>query len=1610
TVGGVTYQCVSAVPVTCGPTVSLDLAGLADGTYTVTVVAVDSLGNAGDPLTLTYTLVPPPSTTATPDQRGSSHTANWTVSNPIAGVSYTCSVTGPTTTGVTVTCAGGNVALTLPAGAADGVYSVSVVAVDGNGNSGAPTTLTYTLVPPAPTSNPAAVRSSAGRTPSWTLTDAVAGVTYQCSAVTGPASVTATCGPTVSLNLTGLPDGVYTFTVTPVDALGNSGDPLTLSYTLLPPAPTVVSAPTSPASSHSPSWTVTDAVAGVTYSCTVAPATNASVTCAGGVVQLTLAAGAADGTYTISVFATDSLGNTGPARTLTYILFPPAPTVVTAPPASASGHTASWTLTDAVPGVTYTCSVSGTGASVTCVGGVLTLTLAAGAADGTYDVTVKAVDSLGRAGDPLTVHYTLIPPAPTTPSPTQTASGTAPSWVLSDAVPGVTYLCFAAIPVGCGPTVSLDLSGQPDGTYVVTVVAVDSLGNAGDPLTLTYTLIPPAPTTPSPARAASSPAVSWVLTDSVPGVTYQCTAAAGLPVTCGPTVSLDLSGLPDGVYTVVVRAVDALGHAGDPLTLTYTLIPTAPTTATPDRTASSLTPSWPVADAVPGVTYVCTAVSGPAAFTPTCGPTVSLNLAGLPDGTYTLTVQAVDSVGSVGDPLTLTYTLIPPAPTTSAPTRTLSGLTPAWVLADRVAGVTYVCTVVSGPVAFTPACGPTVSLNLAGLPDGVYVVTVQAVDALGHLGDPLTLTYTLIPPAPTASLAPARTGSSPVPSWGVADSVPGVTWLCTVVSGPAAFTPSCGPTVSLDLTGLPDGVYVLTVQAVDALGNAGDPLTLTYTLIPPAPTTPSPAKVNSNRKPAWVMTDAVPGVTYLCTVVSGPAAFTPSCGPTVSLDLTGLPDGVYVLTVQAVDALGNAGDPLTLTYTLIPPAPKLTGAVPASPGNSRAPQWTVTDAVAGTTYLCSVTGPTGSSATVTCASGTVVLALDGQPDGLYTVSVLAVDGVGNSSDPTRPLTFTYLLDTAAPAAPTVAVTPSPSQGVKVTYTIADVEAGGVVTCSLSVPAGSTLTVPVNCGPTVALDLTGQPNGSYVLSVTVTDAAGNTSTATVASYVYDTKPPAAPGVTVPAPTSNDVTPTLVVSTEPGATISCTVSRNLLPVAGLGCSQDGTVDLTGLADGEFEITVFATDQAGNVSPGTTVTYVLDTVVPDPPVVTAPASPSPVVNPVWLWTGEDGAVATCTLTGPRGVVVLAPTTCASPFTFNFAGLADGSYTLTVFLTDAAGNTSRPVATTFVLDRTAPVPPTVVPPSSPSNSRTPGWTITAPRGATLTCTLLRGSTVVAGPGACPAGGVFSLAGMPDGTYTLRVTATDAAGNVSAASVSTYVLDTRAPATPTLDFASGSPSSSRTPNWGFTLPAGTTGLCELRDGSTLIAAVACRDAVSFTVPNADGTYTLLVYAVDRAGNRSKPLTVGYVLVGHGRVAGGSGPPPTPSSGGGGTPKPRPPAAKPPAVPPLSVARQLADHLGGPVNVVKKAVSSAATPTLDSLPLVNDKLTKDVSSAVRSVVNAVSKAGGGTGFPLLLLVIVMAFLIAQSRIDRRDPKLALASVAADDTLQFRPPPSRGDSR
>jgi hypothetical protein len=57
------------------------------------------------------------------------------------------------------------------------------------------------------------------------------------------------------------------------------------------------------------------------------------------------------------------------------------------------------------------------------------------------------------------------------------------------------------------------------------------------------------------------------------------------------------------------------------------------------------------------------------------------------------------------------------------------------------------------------------------------------------------------------------------------------------------------------------------------------------------------------------------------------------------------------------------------------------------------------------------------------------------------------------------------------------------------------------------------------------------------------------------------------------------------------------------------------------------------------------------------------------------------------------------------------------------------------------------------------------------------------------------------------------------------------------------------------------------------------------------------------------------------------------------------------------------------------------------------------------VANAIVEHPDKSVFPMSLIFLVLGFLLVQSRIDRSDPKLALAPVHADPDLEFVPPPA-----
>ena len=64
---------------------------------------------------------------------------------------------------------------------------------------------------------------------------------------------------------------------------------------------------------------------------------------------------------------------------------------------------------------------------------------------------------------------------------------------------------------------------------------------------------------------------------------------------------------------------------------------------------------------------------------------------------------------------------------------------------------------------------------------------------------------------------------------------------------------------------------------------------------------------------------------------------------------------------------------------------------------------------------------------------------------------------------------------------------------------------------------------------------------------------------------------------------------------------------------------------------------------------------------------------------------------------------------------------------------------------------------------------------------------------------------------------------------------------------------------------------------------------------------------------------------------------------------------------------------------------------------------------LKQIARVAAEVGKRSSFPSALLVLVFAFLSLQNRIDRRDPKLALAPVYPTPDLPFSPPEERGET-
>ena len=1278
------------------------------------------------------------------------------------------------------------------AGQPYGTYTFLVENVD------AWSTSTYTRVPAPPVITGGPTSPDNDATPTWSFT-LPAGTGGQCSVLQGATVVEGptACAGTYTATLTA--DGAYTFRVVAVgNGLTSAADTSTYTFDATPPpVPAITGSPSSPSADDTPTWTFTTSGDTASTLCSVSGGVAALAPCTSPATYNV--ASQPSGTYTFSVIAVDAAGNQSAAETSSYVRLAP-PIITSAPPSPDNDATPTWTYTVA-GGATAECTLSRGGTVIdgpVACGTSYTPTLTT---DGTYTFSVEAVDNGSSVRSaPVTSTYIFDSTAPTTPVitgfPSSPSDDDTPTWTFTVSGGTASTLCSVSGGVAalapCTSPVTYDLSGRPSGTYTFTVIAVDSVGNQSAPATISFVRLAAPVVTGSPSSPANDPTPTWTFTVSG-GAGAECSLSLGGAVVDGPVAcagSYTPTVAADGTYTFSVVSVDSgSGLRSTPTTSTYTFDGTAPlppaVTGSPASPSDDDTPTWTFTVSGDTASTLCSVSGGVAALAP-CASPATYDVGGLPAGTYTFSVIAVDAVGNQSAPTTSSFVRLAAPVITAEPASPDNNPTPTWTFTVS-GGAGTECTlllggtVVDGPVA----CGTSYTPTL--VTDGTYTFQVVAVDlGSGTRSTPDTSTYTFDTTPPTA---PVMTGFPPSPTdddsptFTFTTSADTVGTTCSITGG---VTAPCTSPVSFDLTGQPAGTYTVTITAVDAAGNESPTVFILERIVPPPPATitAGPASPDNEASPTWTF-DLPPGTIGSCsllfgtgnTVVAGPVACVGSQTFTLADG-----DGTYTFEVIAVDLVtGLTSTPVTSTYVYdgTPPAAPTITSGPPSPVYEDFPTWTFTLSGDSVSALCSVV----SGTTVVVAEGPctspATFDLTAQPDGDYTFVVQGVDAVGNVG---AAATSTYTLDRTPPT-PTVTASPtSPANDATPTWTFTT-PAGTVTECSLLL-GGTVVQGPVVCTGSITFTLTA--DGSYTFQVVATyPAIGRAGTPATSTYDFDGTPPEAPTFTsTPTSPAANLTPRWTYTTPAGAVrIECTLSFGGVVVMGPGtCPGSFQPNLRNQPEGTYTLTVVAIDAVGNRSAGAVSTYTLDLTPPAAPVITGGPS-GLTANPfaTWTFTTEPGTTTTCALT-LGGTVVSGSAPCDGSASYDLSGLADGTYTFAVVARDVAGNTSAARTATITLDRTAPVAPTIQNgPSGTSSDDTPTWRFVPPSGSTTQCSILFGATVIIGPVACGSPASFDLTAQPDGVYTFAVKAIDAVGNVGPAATASYTLRTGrvAPAAP---------------------------------------------------------------------------------------------------------------------------------------------------------------------------------------------------------------------------------------
>jgi gliding motility-associated-like protein len=985
-------------------------------------------------------------------------------------------------------------------------------------------------------------------------------------------------------------------------------------------------------------------------------------------------------------------------------------------------------------------------------------------------------------------------------------------------------------------TATLSLTGLVQGAYSFQLTVTDDKGSTGSDIVLVnVNQLNQAPTANAGADITLDLPTNNTIINGSGSDSDGTIASYSWSQTSGPSVAtlsgnntanLSASNLNEGTYIFTLTVTDDDGaNATDQVKVIINAANLAPTanagatkTITLPTSTATFTGSGTDLDGTI-VSYAWTQVGVGEAATLTNANTTTLTVVVPSAGTYTfrLTVTDNDNLTAFDDvQLVVNAAAINQAPTANAGTnQTITlpvnslNLTGSGTDADgAITGYAWIK--VSGPAA-TVNNANNATVSLTDLVEGNYIFRLTVTDNGGLTGSAdvnVTVLPQVVNASPVANAGPNNTLTLPTNSVNISGtgSDPDGTvssYLWTQVSGPSATLTNTGlPTVSV--SNMVAGTYVFRLTVTDDQGATGvDDVTIVVNAL--AVNQAPLANAGSDRTislPLNTLTitgtgsDADGSISaYRWTKVSGPTA-TLGGATTATLSLSNLVEGTYVFRLRVTDNAGAiANDDMRVIV--------LPATVNQSPIADAGVDQSITLPMDFISLFGSGSDPDGGVVTYAWTKlsgpaatlvneGTPTLSITGMVAGTYVFRLTVTDNQASIDADDVTVVVNPLATNQPPVANAGA-----DKTVSLPTSIAILEGSGsdvdgtISTYAWVKVSGPVATLGVTNGPT--LEVTNLLEGIYVFRLDVTDDDGATHfdevTVNVIPAGTNTTPTVDAGedITIFAPESTIALD--AIATDPDIDDAITgVTWTQVSGAAATIATPGTLftQVTGLVPGSYVFRISIADNFGATAFDEVQVTVLPESANQPPSALAGPDqtiilPTNTASVVGNAIDADGSVDTYSWLLVSGPTVTL--TGATTSTLNLSNLIEGTYIFSLTVTDNEGATASDEVQVTVLPAGFNLPPTAIAgPDQSVDLPTTSVDITGNATDEDATTVSYLWTIVDGPGGTLANATqktVTLSGLEVGTYTLRLTVTDAGSLIDSDEVTVNVFPEQSPTDP---------------------------------------------------------------------------------------------------------------------------------------------------------------------------------------------------------------------------------------